>query len=655
MDIITYSKLKKCISIDINAGHSFTSTAQRDTFFLNNPTQLKANMYIYCNGQLQQYINSAWVDRSATIQGSKGDKGDDGTNGVDGVGIQTVVDNGDNTFTVTLTNGAFTIIDKIDNINSDNVTQGITNLYITTTEKNKLANIEENAEVNNISDANATDLTDSGDTTLHYHTSDRDRTNHTGTQAIATVSGLQTALDNKANKDFTLYTQKVDVVADDKIVINDSADSNSIKYVTLNQLVSSVQDPHNKGYYETGITLNTTIPTANDGDFAVVGATETVWVWSSASNAFVDSGANGAVTSINGRTGVITLTKADVGLNNVVNLDTSTTANITDSTDKRFVTDANLVVLGNTSGINTGDETNSSIITKLGYTPLSKSSSDNYYEPKDSAIQTHITSTTNPHATTKEQVGLGNCNNTSDLNKPISTATQTALDLKANQSTTYSKTEVDNAISAVVTSLDWKESVATYNDIATTYPIPEDGWTVTAKDTDETYRYNGTEWVSISASTIPLASDSVDGKMSSTDFTKLKNITGTNTGDETNETIKTKLGTDLSNKVDKIDGKSLISDTEISRLASIVPISFSVLTSAWGSDTTYSGYNYRATIENVSILNTDKVDVTFDMASLILANTASVAGATNEYVGGFYLYSKIVPTNTLSGTYMIWR
>lgn len=437
MDIITYSKLKKCISVDINAGHSFALTTDRDTFFINNPTQLKANMYIYCNGQLQQYINSAWVDRSATIQGSKGDKGDagidgingisphidettnnwfigttdtgikaigidgtngtngvsphigangnwyigetdtlvkalaiDGVDGTDGVGIQTVVDNGNNTFTVTLTNGAFTIIDKIDTINSDDVTQGITNLYITTTEKNKLANIEENAEVNNISDANATDLTDSGDTTLHYHASDRDRTNHTGTQSISTVSGLQTALDNKANKDFTLYTQKADVVSDDKIVINDSADSNAVKYVTLNQLVSSVQDPHNKGYFDTGLALNTALPIANDGDFAVVGATETVWVWSSASNAFVDSGANGAVTSINGRTGVITLTKADVGLNNVVNLDTSTTANITDSTDKRFVTDANLVVLGNTSGTNTGDETNSSIITKLGYTPV---------------------------------------------------------------------------------------------------------------------------------------------------------------------------------------------------------------------------------------------------------------------------------------------
>jgi len=42
-------------------------------------------------------------------------------------------------------------------------------------------------------------------------------------------------------------------------------------------------------------------------------------------------------------------------------------------------------------------------------------------------IDTHIGSTSNPHSTTATQVGLGNCNNTSDANKPISSATQTAL------------------------------------------------------------------------------------------------------------------------------------------------------------------------------------------------------------------------------------
>ena len=42
----------------------------------------------------------------------------------------------------------------------------------------------------------------------------------------------------------------------------------------------------------------------------------------------------------------------------------------------------------------------------------------------------HLSNTNNPHSVTKSQVGLGNVDNTSDLNKPISTATQTALDGK---------------------------------------------------------------------------------------------------------------------------------------------------------------------------------------------------------------------------------
>lgn len=45
----------------------------------------------------------------------------------------------------------------------------------------------------------------------------------------------------------------------------------------------------------------------------------------------------------------------------------------------------------------------------------------------------HISNTSNPHNVTKTQVGLGNVDNTSDLNKPISTATQTALNLKADE------------------------------------------------------------------------------------------------------------------------------------------------------------------------------------------------------------------------------
>ena len=42
----------------------------------------------------------------------------------------------------------------------------------------------------------------------------------------------------------------------------------------------------------------------------------------------------------------------------------------------------------------------------------------------------HIADTDNPHSVTKAQVGLSNVDNTSDADKPVSTAQQTALDLK---------------------------------------------------------------------------------------------------------------------------------------------------------------------------------------------------------------------------------
>lgn len=47
------------------------------------------------------------------------------------------------------------------------------------------------------------------------------------------------------------------------------------------------------------------------------------------------------------------------------------------------------------------------------------------------ALAAHTQNTNNPHAVNADDVGLGNCDNTSDLDKPISTAAQTALDLKA--------------------------------------------------------------------------------------------------------------------------------------------------------------------------------------------------------------------------------
>lgn len=51
-------------------------------------------------------------------------------------------------------------------------------------------------------------------------------------------------------------------------------------------------------------------------------------------------------------------------------------------------------------------------------------------EPANANIQSHIVNTSNPHATDKTAVGLGNVDNTADVDKPVSTAQQVALDTK---------------------------------------------------------------------------------------------------------------------------------------------------------------------------------------------------------------------------------
>lgn len=119
---------------------------------------------------------------------------------------------------------------------------------------------------------------------------------------------------------------------------------------------------------------------------------------------------------------------------------------------------------------------------------------------------------------TKSEVGLGNVENKSSATirgEITKTNVTSALGY-----TPYTQAEVDNKFSALETNIDWKESVATYDDIATTYPNPDDGWTVNVKDTDYTYRYNGTSWVAISANAIPKATNSVDGLLSKEDHVR---------------------------------------------------------------------------------------------------------------------------------------
>ena len=129
---------------------------------------------------------------------------------------------------------------------------------------------------------------------------------------------------------------------------------------------------------DVGIVNNTTNPVENN---TYILALEP---YSTASNWKPMSHPTDAVTSVNGKTGVVVVTKADVELGNVLNV-----AQIP-ATEK-----------GAVSGVATLD-TNGKL------TPTQKPTY------------------------TKADVGLGNVDNTSDLNKPLSTATTNALALKAN-------------------------------------------------------------------------------------------------------------------------------------------------------------------------------------------------------------------------------
>lgn len=88
-----------------------------------------------------------------------------------------------------------------------------------------------------------------------------------------------------------------------------------------------------------------------------------------------------------------------------------------------------------------------SIYVKISSTlELGETSDTAYRGDRGKTAYNHSQLTTgNPHSVTKSDVGLGNVNNTSDAEKPVSTAQQTALDAKANDSDVKAGTEAKKA------------------------------------------------------------------------------------------------------------------------------------------------------------------------------------------------------------------
>jgi hypothetical protein len=106
-----------------------------------------------------------------------------------------------------------------------------------------------------------------------------------------------------------------------------------------------------KGWFATEAALNAAYPTGQDSWHAIVGATDTVWVWDSGTSAWVDSGLGSLVTSVFTRTGAITAQNNDYTWAQI----NKTTSDIADITTK-----------SHTSLTDKGTKTHATIDSELG-------------------------------------------------------------------------------------------------------------------------------------------------------------------------------------------------------------------------------------------------------------------------------------------------
>ena len=87
---------------------------------------------------------------------------------------------------------------------------------------------------------------------------------------------------------------------------------------------------------------------------------------------------------------------------------------------------------------------------------------------ESSQLESHVANVNNPHKVTKAQIGLENVDNTTDINKPISTATQTAINtVQANLTTHTGNKSNPHGVTASQVGLGNVPNVSTNNQTPT--------------------------------------------------------------------------------------------------------------------------------------------------------------------------------------------
>lgn len=262
---------------------------------------------------------------------------------------------------------------------ADTITNGTTNKVYTATEQTKLSGIATGATANE-TDANL-----------------RDRSTHTGTQTASTISDFIVTTNTAADARIALQKGATSGIATldgtgkvPSAQLPAGIDEVNDDYATFAALpgtgqssVIYVTTSDNKQYRWTGSQYIEIVSSPGSTDSISEGSTNLYFTTGRASAA-------APVQSVSGMTGAVTLTKSNVGLSNV---DNTSDASKPISTATQTALDAKepTIPTGTTSQYIRGDKSLATL--------------------------------------DKTAVGLSNIDNTSDTNKPVSTAQQTAIDV----------------------------------------------------------------------------------------------------------------------------------------------------------------------------------------------------------------------------------
>lgn len=289
----------------------------------------------------------------------------------------------------------------------------------TTTEKNKLASLENYVKPTN--------------------------------EPISYIAGLQTALDNLGASNITNLQADIDniltLLASDDLSLDTLQEI--VDFITLNKDTLD----------NLGINNIAGLQTALDGKAPIIHNHDTTY---EPKNTNIQE-------HVNSISNPHAVTKIQIGLNNVPNLDTTNAVANEHTHTNKSILDA--ITSSFTTTLKTAYDTASSWVTTNG-----------------SNLINHLSNISNPHSVTKSQVGLGNVDNTSDINKPISDATATALNNKAN------------IVNGVVPSSElpsYVDDVLEYDDYASLPVTGSIGKIYITLDDNRQYRWSGTVYVDI--------------------------------------------------------------------------------------------------------------------------------------------------------------